>query len=492
MILVTKNHDFHYETANICRLFVPLEKITIVKETPKTVFELLAITEMKRTEKGAIVSATLLLDDYEESLEDTVLNTELPFMDACELRLATLLYLLLCRLFHTTQSWGVVTGIRPVKLLRQKVESLGMEQAETYFKETLLVSDNKWNIAKRTLESENKILATSKPESCSLYISIPFCPTRCDYCSFVSHTTDRSAYLIPEYVELLKKEIAKTAEIIKELGLQLETIYIGGGTPTSLSADQMADLLHTIANSMDLSPVREFTVEAGRPDTVTKEKLEAIYKAGISRISINPQTLHNHVLEAIGRKHTVEQFYDAYNLARQIGFSFINTDLIAGLSGDTVEGFEETLKGILSLHPENVTVHTLAMKRSSNFVVHHRTDIGKKEDTPQMVDLSNTYLTENGYHPYYLYRQGKTVGNQENIGWSTPGNEGLYNVFIMDETHTILGCGAGAVTKLKEPNGTLIERIFNFKFPYEYNARFSEMLDRKAGILDFYKNHPIP
>lgn len=492
MILVTDNHDFHYETANICRLFVPHEKIKIVKELPLICDELLAYTVIKEDVGGAHLKASLTLEDYERELEAFVPKETVEYKDTCELKLATLLYHLLCELFDTTQSWGVITGIRPVKLLRHKTALLGKEGAEQYFKNTLLISDKKMEIAKRTLAAEDKILSLSRPESFSLYISIPFCPTRCDYCSFVSHTTDRSAYLIPQYVELLQEEIKETGRIAKELGLRLETIYMGGGTPTTLTASQMQSILETVNKEMDCSSLREFTVEAGRPDTVTKEKLEAIYNAGIRRVSINPQTLHNTVLEAIGRKHTVEEFYDAFNLARQVGFDVINTDLIAGLSSDTVEGFSETIDGILKLHPENITVHTLSMKRASNLVVQHRTDIAKKEETPLMVDYADKALSSAGYHPYYLYRQGRTVGNQENVGWSNGNHDGLYNVYIMDETHTILGCGAGAVTKLKQPDGPYIERIFNYKFPYEYNDRFSEMLRRKAGISDFYKKHPIP
>lgn len=492
MILVTKNHDFHYETANICRLFVPHEKIKIVTEIPTICNELLAITTLKENTKDAELICSLELEEYNDSLSTTISKSSPTYKDDCELQLATLLYHLLCKLFDTTQSWGVLTGIRPVKLLRQKTKQMGLENAIDLFKNTYYVSNSKMKIAQRTLEAENKILALSKPESFSLYVSIPFCPTRCDYCSFVSHTTDRSLYLIPEYIELLQKEIRKTAEIAKSLGLRLETIYMGGGTPTSLDAQQLSQILNTITSSMDTSYLREFTVEAGRPDTVTSEKLDAIYAAGIRRISINPQTLHDSVLTAIGRKHTVNQFYDAYNLAKQKKFDIINTDLIAGLSSDTVEGFTETLNGIMELQPENVTVHTLSMKRASNLVVQHRTDIAKKEETPQMVQNADTILTSNGYHPYYLYRQGRTVGNQENVGWSKPDCDGLYNVYIMDESHTILACGAGAVTKLKQPDGPYIERIFNFKFPYEYNDRFSEMLERKQGILEFYKNNPLP
>ena len=497
MTLVTDGHDFHYETANVCRLFVPHEKIVTVSTRPDDAAGLLAYTRLAETANGAEAFCELTLDEYKESRIATVPREESggrlarPFRDRCELILATLLYDLLCDLFGQTQSWGVLTGVRPIKVLRQAAATIGEDAALQVLAQDFLVNPDKCRLAQRVLHAENACLALSRPQSCSLYISIPFCPTRCDYCSFVSHTTERSASLIPEYVQLLQQELHATAQVIDKLGLTLETVYMGGGTPTSLSAEQLSAIFRTVEEAFDLSSLREYTVEAGRPDTVTAEKLRAIRDAGIRRISINPQTLHDSVLEAIGRRHTVAQFYEAFDLARQVGFDVINTDLIAGLPTDTVDGFAETMDGILALAPENVTVHTLSMKRASNLVVQHRTDIGAPEETPRMVALADERLTADGYHPYYLYRQGRMVGNQENVGWARGDTDGLYNVYIMDETHTIFGCGAGAVTKLKDPHGPHIERIFNYKFPYEYNAGFPEMLARKAGITEFYINYPV-
>ncbi|MBP3389124.1 MAG: coproporphyrinogen dehydrogenase HemZ, partial [Clostridia bacterium] len=248
-------------------------------------------------------------------------------------------------------------------------------------------------------------------------------------------------------------------------------------------------LLRAIEENFDLSHLREYTVEAGRPDTVTADKLRTLKAAGVGRISINPQTLRDDVLAAIGRKHTVAQFYEAFDLARRCGHNNINTDLIAGLPGDDYDGFTATLDGILSLKPESVTVHTLSMKRASNLVVQHRADYRVRDDAVRMVALSASRLPEAGYRSYYLYRQSRTVGNQENVGWARPGFEGLYNVYIMDETHTILGCGAGAVTKLKLPGTDYLERIFNFKFPYEYNDHLPEMLARKEQVKEFYQRY---
>ena len=493
MILVTEHHDFHYETANICRFFVPDEKIKTVKEHPAAVGdELLAVTTLCESDTGAKTVCRLQYGDFCEMRTNFVPADSPHYRDDCERTLATDLYHLFCTLFETTQSWGILTGVRPIKLLRRTVNELGLPAALDRFRNVWLCDEQKLSLAQKTLTRENEILSLSRPDSFSLYVSIPFCPTRCDYCSFVSHTVDRAAYLIPDYLRLLCEEIRETARIASRLGLRLETVYVGGGTPTTLDAAEMATLLSAISEAFDLSNVREFTVEAGRPDTVTEEKLRAIKQAGIERVSINPQTLHDPVLAAIGRKHTVEDFYNAYDLARQVGFAVINTDLITGLPTDTVDGFAKTLDGILALSPENVTVHTLSMKHGSNLVASRRFEIAQKTaEAKAMSALSVEKLTAAGYDPYYLYRQGRTMGNQENVGWAKPGCEGLYNVYIMDETHTILGCGAGAVSKLKQPNGEYIERIFNYKFPYEYVSGFPEMLARKAGIDDFYTRFPI-
>jgi oxygen-independent coproporphyrinogen-3 oxidase len=303
----------------------------------------------------------------------------------------------------------------------------------------------------------------------------------------VSQTVTQAEKLIPAYVDKLEAELAYTGDMTRALGLRLETVYFGGGTPTTLTAEQLTRLFRVIEQHFDLSHLREYTVEAGRPDTVTAEKLLAVKAAGIDRISINPQTLQNDVLKNIGRRHTAEQFYDAFNLARQCGLRNINTDLIAGLPGDTENGFSETLDGILSLSPESITVHTLCLKRASNLVLQHRADYQPSLTAARMIAETGRRLPQNGYIPYYLYRQSRAVSNQENTGWAKAGNEGLYNVYIMDETHTILGCGAGAVSKLKVPDSDQLSRIFNYKFPYEYIARFEEMIARKEQVIKFYE-----
>ena len=490
MHIYLQGNDNHFELENVSRLFLPLEKIVIHHDEPfpETGEGLMAACVRSELSTGAQLTCRVRLETYERTLTATE-PTGAAYGDRCELALCTLLYRQLTDLLGFSQTWGLVTGVRPVKLLRRLVREMGREPALTYFREKLLVSEQKLSLCCRTLEIENEILSHSRPESFSLYVSIPFCPTRCDYCSFVSQTVERAHKLIPPYVEQLCRELRYTGQLVRSLGLRLETVYFGGGTPTTLSAEQLTAVLRAVEESFDLSHLREYTVEAGRPDTVTAEKLAALRAAGVGRVSINPQTLQQAVLDGIGRRHTVGQFYDAFALARKAGFENINTDLIAGLPGDSYAGFADTLEKILALNPESVTVHTLSMKRASNIMLQHRADYRAEQDTVRMVRLSAETLPQAGYRPYYLYRQSRTVGNQENVGWAKPGCEGLYNVYIMDETHTILGCGAGAVSKLKQPGTDYLERIFNYKFPYEYNSGLEEMLTRKQAISAFYEKY---
>ena len=492
MILYLKGNDFHFELENISRLFLPQEKIVeqIVETFPDESRDgLVAYCEVQEAADVARISCRLCLDEFNECLTDTVGSDRPDYQDACELSLCTLLYRLLAKLLGFTQDWGLVTGVRPVKLLRRLTREMGEEAALAYFRDKLLVSDHKRRLCRDTLAREDRLLSLSRPDSFSLYVSIPFCPTRCDYCSFVSQTVVQARKLIPQYVEQLCREIAYTGKVARELGLRLETVYFGGGTPTTLSPEQLTAVLSAVEKHFDLSQLREYTVEAGRPDTVTMDKMTVLRSAGVGRVSINPQTLQQSVLDAIGRKHTVEQFYEAFDMARRAGFDNVNTDLIAGLPGDTFDGFRDTLGRIVDLSPESVTVHTLSMKRASNIMLQHRADYRVQDDAVQMVKLTAQELPMAGYVPYYLYRQSRTVGNQENVGWAKPGFEGLYNVYIMDETHTILACGAGAVSKLKKPQSDYLERIFNYKFPYEYNTGLEEMLRRKDDVPEFYRKH---
>lgn len=477
MNLYVKNHKFHFELENLTRLFFPNEKITVIRDfsepQPPYIY----------TEVSDKITISVNIGSFNKSETAVKKLTD----DDNELVSAQLLYKLLCDFTGLTQPWGILTGVRPVKLLRRLAEESNEEQAVKKFEKDFFVSNEKIALSRETEHNERKILELSKPESFSLYVGIPFCPSRCSYCSFVMASIERAEKLIEPYTKLLCEEIKRTAEIANKLGLRLETVYFGGGTPTTLSAEQLDTVLGTVNNSFDMSTCREFTVEAGRPDTIDIAKLFALKENKVDRISINPQTVNDEVLKTIGRKHTAQQFFDAFELARKCGFDNINTDLIAGLPTDTPESFKNSLDSIVRLNAECITVHTLCMKRASRLTTEGVTlDLQQARDAREMLAYTQNILGQNEYIPYYMYRQSRMVGNLENVGWSKKGFESLYNVYVMDETHTILACGSGGVTKLKCNNPDYLERIFNFKYPYEYIDRFDELIQRKSGIMQFY------
>ena len=488
MVFVITDKNYKYELEKLCRLFLPFEKFTF-SESPEDIVSTDDYVLVSANGDGTDItlSTELKLDGVTETRKKTVAAREDSFAET-ERELAVMLFDCFYTITGYRSPWGILTGVRPAKLMGKLVNSYGEKAAAEYFRDVLLVSDSKTELCMDCRKSEDSIVSRSRPDSFSLYISVPFCPSRCSYCSFVSHSVEQSKKLIPEYVELLCEEIKHTAAISSDCGLKLQTIYIGGGTPTTLSAEQLARIMQTVRECFDMSRLEEYTVEAGRPDTITEEKLFAVKAGGATRISINPQTMNDEVLKIIGRRHTSDQSAEAFKLARKIGFDNINTDIIAGLNGDTVESFKRTVDEIIKLDPENITVHSLAMKRASNLNKCSTVfDLKRGTDAAEMVDYARVRLSYAGIKPYYMYRQSKTVGNLENVGYAKPGYEGIYNVYIMDETHTILACGASAVTKLREPCGNHIERIFNYKYPYEYISDFEEIIRRKKGIRTFYE-----
>ncbi len=487
MTIYIDGHTYHYEMENLVRLFYPNEKLTVIQEPAAEPAAPCILTSMHRQQDQARLDVKVNIGEFSASDEVFVPTADADFEKTAERAMAVCLYTLLCRCTGKTQPWGILTGVRPIKLFRRLSEQYGADAAKDYFIRELKVSPSKTLLSARTEQYEKQILALSTNRSFSLYVSIPFCPTRCSYCSFVSQTVERAKKLVQPYLELLCKELVCTAAIVQEKGLRLESVYIGGGTPTTLDAAQLARLIDVIQTSFDMSTCREFTIEAGRPDTIDEPKLQAILNGGADRISINPQTLNDDVLRVIGRRHSAQETLDAFALARKVGFRHINMDLIAGLPTETAESFRHTLDHICRLNPESITVHTLALKRSSRLTLEGRgisTDSGAA--AAQMLDYCESKLTEEGYHPYYLYRQTRMEGNLENVGWSKEGYDSIYNVYVMDETHTIIGCGAGAVTKLKIPGTESLTRIFNYKYPYEYINGFDEMLKRKEQVRVFY------
>lgn len=484
MYIQNINNGFNYEIEKLCRIFLPFEKIIFTTEKPNA--DIYAVTELK-TENGETRALAYLNMNSKEARHTAIVTSDDDYERECERILATQLFLCFTDITRYFPEWGILTGVRPAKLYSSICSSRGEKAAEDEFRQKFLVNEEKISLCRETHRTEAQIVEKSTPDSFSLYVSVPFCPTRCSYCSFVSHSVEKSRKLIPLYVEKLIDEIELTAKIAKRSKLVLKTVYIGGGTPTTLSAEQLGRVMAAVRDNFDLSGVLEYTVEAGRPDTITEDKLKTILSGGATRISINPQTMSDEVLENIGRRHTTEQTVDAYNLARRVGFKNINMDLIAGLPGDTYESFCDTTQQIIKLAPENVTVHSLSFKRASNLSQNGgAAEYNIGADTAKMVRFARQHLTENGILPYYMYRQSKTVGNLENVGYAKRGFEGLYNVYIMDETHTILACGASAVTKMRQPHGDYIERVFNYKYPYEYINSFDEIVARKEKIDEFY------
>ena len=372
--------------------------------------------------------------------------------------------------------WGISTGVRPSKLA-EELMGKGFSREETLeaLKRDFLIRPDKAALLTEVNERQKYARSLLGNDTCSLYISIPFCPTRCGYCSFVSYSTPRYLSTLPDYLDKLCLDIAERCKKIKESGKSLTTVYIGGGTPTVLDEKQLDRLLSTVVENIKGHNILEFTVEAGRPDTVTKEKFDIMTSYGVDRTSINPQILDDSVLKEIGRRHTVEDFYRAYEIARASGIRSINTDLIAGLPTATEESFCRTVDDIIALNPQNVTVHTYCVKRAASFTTEAMLEGDKRgiysffgDVSSVCVDYAQKALGENGYFPYYLYRQKNAQGNLENVGFCRDGYEGLYNIFIMEELQDIYAVGAGAVSKFISPDGGRIERIFEPKYTYEY------------------------
>ena len=471
MIIENINHDYSYQTEKIALTFFPLEKLNykngnyIITQVKADIISVDACFYNEKTHKERIISQ----------------NEDIAYA------ISVLLFEALSELTSFRPPWGILYGVRPARLMHARCEKFGREKAVELFKADL-TEDKKISLALEVMERENKIISLSEKNSFSLYISIPFCPSRCSYCSFVSHSINNAGELIEPYVKLLCTELEKIGKIAKELELKLETVYFGGGTPTTLSAKQLDGVLSAVERSFDLSTLRELTVEAGRPDTITEEKLSALLEHNVGRISINPQSFNDTVLNAIGRKHTVKQTLDAFELARRLGFKNINTDLIAGLNSDSYESFENSVKTAISLGAKSITVHNLSLKSGAALVTENEYfDIARKNETAAMIDFAYSELKEKGYNPYYMYRQSKSLGNLENTGYAKEGFECLYNIFMMDETHSVFAAGAGAVSKLKKDSYNNIERIYNYKYPYEYIDNFDTVIERKKRIEEFYK-----
>lgn len=473
MQLFLINYDTHYEIEQLSRMFfrgLTVEKLAHKPELPQDGYIIIEKTDagfkLDLSHNGKIFDSTVIYDANGPKEE---------------MQLCLGAYKLYEKAIGSGLPWGVLTGVRPVRLMRNIFEKeKDLDAVQEKFRKDYLVSEEKIQLCTDVFNLQKPIIDSGEPKDYSLYISIPFCPSRCSYCSFVSTSIKTAGHLMQGYVDNLCEEIRYTAKKAQETGLNLKTIYMGGGTPTAITAAMLEQVMKTVQECFDLSKVLEYTVEAGRPDCTDLEKLKIIKKYGANRVSINPQTFQDNVLKAIGRNHTHADFLRCVADARAAGFESINMDLIAGLPEDTVEGFEKSLRGCIELGAENITVHTLTLKRASNLVIkneeHHYDDVEK-------MIAKNNILAEYGYKPYYMYRQKSTVKNLENVGFSQYGHESLYNIYIMEEIQTIISCGAGGVSKIVGPQGEL-KRIYNYKYPHEYIKDFAAIIARKDEVFN--------
>ena len=418
-------------------------------------------------------------DDYYYSIDD--IKTEKMLKKAFDAAVTKSFCHAAMKIKKINLPWGVMSGIRPAKNVREFLESgVKKEELMPLLYKLYEVEPEKARLAMTVAENEKEILKKAKSDSVSVYVGIPFCPTRCLYCSFVSTDIRVSGKYIEEYLNLLLLEIDKTAEILKKSGKRVQNIYIGGGTPTTLSAEQLSRLLKRLGTLIPPEGLEEFTLEAGRPDTITEEKLICAKEGGVTRISINPQTMNGKTLERVGRAHTPEMAETSFKLAREVGFDNINMDLIAGLPGETLNDFIYTVDKVSELDPENITVHSMCIKKSADFRFSGE-ELAAGQLMNSMLSYAQNKMNETGRVPYYMYRQKNISGNLENVGYSKPGFMSFYNINIMEETQTIIAVGCGGSTKVVKDGK--ISRIFNFKDPKTYIDRFDEILLKKDEVL---------
>lgn len=395
------------------------------------------------------------------------------------------LYTELSKRTNQEMPWGILTGIRPTKLVYDMIEhGEGEDEIYRHMKQEYLCSEEKIAMSIEIAKRELRLLKDMDYQNgYSLYIGIPFCPSTCLYCSFTSYSIEKYSSYVEQYLQALEKEIRFAATCIP--GKRLTTVYLGGGTPTTLSAEQLHSLLSLVRKQFDFTHVREFCVEAGRPDSITAEKLEVLKKLGVDRISINPQSMQQKTLDLIGRKHSVTQVKEAFRLAREVGHDNVNMDLILGLPGENLADVSDTLSQIRELNPDSLTVHTLAVKRAARLNQEKESyEKLQANDVSAMLAETIRFAKENAYLPYYLYRQKNMADNLENIGYAKNGKEGLYNILIMEEKQTILALGAGGMSKFVFHKENRIERVDNVKSVTDYINRIDEMIERKRHFLE--------
>ena len=482
MIAVKLNQpEFEYDIHSLIKAFFPEENVSVTAEEKRYDEEISGYMEIDYKQDS--IHMEWKQEKEGESLQADDISVDFSDRKETKNQLKQGLYQLLSALTGKKLPWGTLTGIRPTKIpMKLLEEGKSKDDIKTYMEDTYFASEEKIDLSIEIAERELEILKKIDYENgYSLYIGIPFCPTTCLYCSFTSFPLVSWKQKVDRYLDALEKELDYVA--VKFAGKHLNSIYIGGGTPTTLEPYQLDRLIRKIRCSFDLSDCQEFTVEAGRPDSITREKLETLKKWDITRISINPQTMKDETLKIIGRRHTVAQTVESFELARELGFDDINMDLIMGLPEESLEDVKDTLEQVKALRPDNLTVHSLALKRAArlNMFKEDYKDY-KMVNTTEHMNLTAEYAKEMGLEPYYLYRQKSMAGNLENVGYASPGKAGIYNILIMEEKQTIVACGAGTVTKRVYGDGR-IDRCDNVKDVKLYMEKIDEMIRRKQQLF---------
>lgn len=478
LYIILKNHDYSYEISELVKLFTQNFEYTTEKNYAKVLENKLI------THNNHLISKTVYYTNYEERFSETQ-SIDITGLSEREIKKQTkemikrTIYKVLSKVYEIYVPWGILTGIRPVKIVHNLLD-LGLSdlEIEKNLSENYYISKEKIELSLSIAKRERVFIYPVDENKISLYVSIPFCPTRCYYCSFPANPVKIYGHLRDEYADRLIDEIIGLKDLIKDK--EIETLYIGGGTPTSLSAENLDKVITSLFKELDLSKIKEFTVEAGRPDTIDKEKLEVMKKHNATRISINPQSMNEETLGKIGRSHSVDEIVECFNMARSLGFDNINMDIILGLVDEDLKMVEHTLNEIKKLKPESLTVHTLAVKRASTLKENlDDYEFTKYEEMIKMIELSMECAKDMGLNPYYLYRQKHMLGNLENIGYAKEGYECIYNIQIMEEKQSNYAIGAGAISKFVYLKEDRIERIDNVKNVEEYIKRVEDMLAKK-------------
>ena len=506
--IVLRGHDYEYEVSELIKLFTSdFEYTDNEKSEETTILNRVSLEGKKIISESDIIEGGIVKNTYtEEKVIDTVENPKasedyMEFVERLERQDSLIAkkaakWAVKKTMFKALKEvmpdsyvpWGDLTGIKPVKIVHNLMsDGLNNDEIIEYLKNEHFINDEKSHLALDIANRERNFIYPLDSGKISLYVSIPFCPTRCYYCSFPSNSIEKYGKLRRKYVERLLDEARGTAEIIKNRGWEIETFYIGGGTPTALEAEDMDYMIENLFKIFDLSKIKEFTVEAGRPDTITEDKLKVMKKYGVGRISINPQTMNDETLGKIGRRHSVEDIKECFNMARRLGFDNINMDIILGLVDEDVEMVRKTLEEIKELSPESLTVHTLAIKRSSRLNMNmdsYKESLTQYQEMIKMIDVSKEYAEEMGMNPYYMYRQKMMLGNLENVGYAKEGYECIYNMQMMEERQTNIAIGAGAISKFVYLDENRIERVDDVKNLEIYLERVEDMIEKKKREVE--------